>query len=154
MCYFLPQGNKRSGVVHLLLSPAVLTEVVIHGLSSPVDRVRVCWVCLGCAGCGGGCGCCCGGGGGGLHFSACSVCIPPQVWAAARVLVSHVMSYQLHDKGGDVSVFASLWPYLEVGGYEDVLERQVREVMSRGAGLTRAERARAVTRTMFCKDSQ
>ena len=82
------------------------------------------------------------------------VYVPPQVWAAARVLLSQGMSYTLEDKGGDVRVFASLWPYLEVGGYEDLLERQVREVMSEGAGLTRAEQAKAVTRTMFCKDSQ
>lgn len=42
--HFFAQGNKMNGVVHLLLSPAVLTEVVIHGLSSPVDRVRACCV--------------------------------------------------------------------------------------------------------------
>ena len=77
-----------------------------------------------------------------------------QVWAAARVLVSLVMRYQMQDKGGDVGVFTSLWPYLEVGGYEDELEQQVREVMSKGAGLTRVEKTKGVARTMFCKDSQ
>ena len=77
-----------------------------------------------------------------------------QVWAAARVLVSHVMTHQLRNKGGDMSIFSSLWPYLEVGGYEDELEQQVREVMSRGVGLTRAERTKGVARTLFCKDSQ
>ena len=29
-------------MIRLLLSPSVLTEVVIHGLSSPVDRVGGC----------------------------------------------------------------------------------------------------------------
>ena len=64
------------------------------------------------------------------------------------------MTHQLHNEGGDVGVFTSLWPYLEVGGYEDELELQVREVMSKGEGLTRAERTKGVARTMFCKDSQ
>ena len=82
------------------------------------------------------------------------LCACLQVWAAARVLVSHVMTHQLHNEGGDVGVFTSLWPYLEVGGYEDELELQMREVMSKGEGLTRAERTKGVARTMFCKDSQ
>ena len=53
-----------------------------------------------------------------------------------------------------MGIFASLWPYLEVGGYEDELEQQVREVMSKGVGLTWAERTKGVARTMFSKDSQ
>ena len=42
VCVYVPllaQDCKRSGVVCLLLSPSVLAEVVVHGLSSPVDRV-------------------------------------------------------------------------------------------------------------------
>lgn len=74
------------------------------------------------------------------------------------MLVSRVMTHQLlHNEaegGGGVAVFTSLWPYLEVGGYEDELELQVREVISKGEGLTRAERTKGVARTMFCKDSQ
>ena len=78
---FLAQDCKRSGVIRLLLSPSVLTEVVIHGLSSPVDRV----------------GACCGGGvregcvkvgmgrrvGGVLLMYIPALCLPPGLGCSA-----------------------------------------------------------------------